>query len=88
MYVAQPIEWTDRGVVMLDQRRLPDDEYWAAKQVMAFTEADIRTIVETGKYSDAAAVDYIVSTLMARRDKIVEQFQKLIADKGENEVLY
>jgi methylthioribose-1-phosphate isomerase len=25
-YVAQPIEWTDRGVVMLDQRRLPADE--------------------------------------------------------------
>ena len=26
MYVAQPIEWTDHGVVMLDQRRLPADE--------------------------------------------------------------
>ena len=26
MYVAQPIEWTDRGVVMLDQRRLPVEE--------------------------------------------------------------
>jgi methylthioribose-1-phosphate isomerase len=26
MYVARPIEWTDRGVVMLDQRRLPSEE--------------------------------------------------------------
>ena len=26
MYVAQPIEWTDSGVVMLDQRRLPGEE--------------------------------------------------------------
>jgi methylthioribose-1-phosphate isomerase len=26
MYVAQPIEWTDRGVVMLDQRLLPTKE--------------------------------------------------------------
>ena len=26
MYVAQPIEWTDRGVIMLDQRRLPAKE--------------------------------------------------------------
>lgn len=26
MYVAQPIEWTDKGVVMLDQRRLPAEE--------------------------------------------------------------
>jgi hypothetical protein len=29
-----------------------------------------------------------VKALMSRRDKIVEQFQKLIAEKGENEVLY
>jgi methylthioribose-1-phosphate isomerase len=26
MYVAQPIEWTEDGVVMLDQRRLPAEE--------------------------------------------------------------
>jgi len=26
MYVAQPIQWTDRGVIMLDQRRLPGEE--------------------------------------------------------------
>src|SRR5436190_279822 len=26
MYVAQPIEWTDRGVLMLDQRLLPAQE--------------------------------------------------------------
>src|ERR1700736_6969572 len=26
MYVAQPIEWTEAGVVMLDQRRLPSQE--------------------------------------------------------------
>src|SRR6202171_4217900 len=26
MFVAQPIQWTDRGVVMLDQRRLPAEE--------------------------------------------------------------
>ena len=26
MYIAQPIEWTDAGVVMLDQRRLPGEE--------------------------------------------------------------
>src|SRR5205823_10455324 len=26
MYVARPIEWTDRGVVMLDQRLLPAQE--------------------------------------------------------------
>jgi len=29
-----------------------------------------------------------VKAVMARRDKIVAQFQKLVAQKGENEVLY
>jgi hypothetical protein len=29
-----------------------------------------------------------VQGVMARRDKIVERFQKLIVEKGENEVLY
>jgi hypothetical protein len=29
-----------------------------------------------------------VKAVMARRDKIVAHFQKLIAEKGENEVLY
>ncbi|MDQ1389556.1 MAG: hypothetical protein QOF56_3010, partial [Acidobacteriaceae bacterium] len=29
-----------------------------------------------------------VKAVMMRRDKIVAQFQKLIAEKGENEVLY
>jgi len=29
-----------------------------------------------------------VQALMARRDKIVDHFQKLIAEKGENEILY
>ncbi len=50
--------------------RLADDEYWAARQVMAFTDDDIRAIVETGEYSDPRVTDYIVRTLAARRDKI------------------
>jgi hypothetical protein len=29
-----------------------------------------------------------VKAVMQRRDKIVERFQKLIAEKGESEVLY
>jgi hypothetical protein len=29
-----------------------------------------------------------VKAVMARRDKIVAQFQKMIAEKGENAVLY
>jgi hypothetical protein len=60
--------------------RRADDEYWAAKQVMAFTRDDIRAIVETGRYSDPKVTDYVVKTLVARRDKIGRVYlRKLLA---------
>jgi methylthioribose-1-phosphate isomerase len=39
MYVAQPIEWTDGGVVMLDQRRLPAEE-------ITYTYTDYREVAK------------------------------------------
>jgi methylthioribose-1-phosphate isomerase len=39
MYVAQPIEWTDRGVVMLDQRLLPAEE-------VSYTYTDYREVAK------------------------------------------
>ncbi|MGH9785045.1 MAG: hypothetical protein ACRD88_12770 [Terriglobia bacterium] len=54
--------------------RLPDDEFWAAKQIMAFTDEEIRAIVRTGRYSDPEAERWIVESLIARRDKIGRAF--------------
>src|SRR5713226_5330812 len=39
MYVAQPIQWTDRGVVMLDQRCLPSEE-------ISYTYTDYREVAK------------------------------------------
>ena len=39
MYVAQPIEWTDRGVAMLDQRKLPAEE-------VSYTYTDYREVAK------------------------------------------
>jgi hypothetical protein len=50
--------------------RLPDDEFWAAKQVMAFTDGQIRALVKVAQFSDPRAEKYIADTLIARRDKI------------------
>lgn len=49
---------------------LPEDAFWAARQVMAFTDEEIRAIVQTGKYSNPEAEDWIVTCLIRRRDKI------------------
>jgi methylthioribose-1-phosphate isomerase len=39
MFVAQPIEWTEKGVVMLDQRRLPSEE-------ISYTYTDYREVAK------------------------------------------
>jgi len=39
MYVAQPIKWTEHGVVMLDQRRLPAEE-------VSYTYTDYREVAK------------------------------------------
>ena len=50
--------------------RLPDDCFWAAKQLMAFTDEEIRAIVKAGRYSDQRAEEWIVKCLIERRNKI------------------
>jgi hypothetical protein len=66
----EPEKWKTNYPNAAFLSRLPDDEFWAAKQVMAFTDEDIRTIVETGKFTDPRVVDYLTKTLAERRDKI------------------
>jgi hypothetical protein len=54
--------------------RLPDDTFWAAKQIAAFTDEDIRTLVAAGEYSDEAAEAWIVRCLLERRDRILAAY--------------
>jgi hypothetical protein len=51
-----------------------EDAFWAAKQVMAFTDEDIRKIVATGEYTDPAASDWVERCLIERRNKIGRAF--------------
>jgi hypothetical protein len=69
-----PEAWVSNYPNQAFEQRSPEDEYWAAKQVMAFTDADIRALVETGKYSDPQATEYLTKTLSTRRDKIGRAF--------------
>jgi hypothetical protein len=56
------------------------DAFWAAKQVAAFTDDEIRAVVETGKLSDQRAADWITDCLIKRRDKIAQAwFTKVLA---------
>src|ERR1700735_118885 len=48
----------------------PLDGYWGAKRVMAFRDAQIRAIIEEGRFQDPKVVDYISRVLESRRDAI------------------
>jgi hypothetical protein len=70
--------------------RLPDDEFWAAKQVMAFSNEQIRAIVKVAQYSDPRAERYVADTIIARRDKIGKEYlpkvlplDRFVVENGE-----
>jgi hypothetical protein len=67
-----PISWKPNypnpAFLMMDR----EDAFWAAKQVAAFSDDEIRAIVETGEYSDPRAAGWIAKCLIERRDKIAQ----------------
>ncbi len=65
-----PERWTTNHQIAPFVNRLPDDTFWAAKLVMAFTDEDIRAIVSTGQYSDPAAAAWLAECLIERRNRI------------------
>jgi hypothetical protein len=66
----EPTEWKPRIPNPAFLRARPDDTFWAARRVMAFTDEMIRAVVKSGQYSDPAAEKHIADTLIARRDAI------------------
>jgi hypothetical protein len=59
--------WVPVGALL---RARADDEFWAARRVMAFSDELIRALVKTGQYSDPKAEDHLAQVLIKRRNKI------------------
>jgi hypothetical protein len=68
--VFDPAEWRSNYYSPAFRNCLPDDGFWAAKQVMRFTEPEIRAIVATAQYSDKEAVENLIRVLLGRQQKI------------------
>ncbi len=47
-----------------------EDAFWAARQVMNFTNEEIRDVVALGGFSNPEAENYLAESLIKRRDKI------------------
>jgi hypothetical protein len=68
--VFEPGNWKPEYPNAAFDNALPDDCYWAVKIVMAFTDDDIRAVVRTGGLTDSDAEEYLIQTLIERRNKI------------------
>lgn len=65
-----PPAWKPRVPTAALLRARPDDTFWAARRVMAFSDEVIRAIAATGQYSDPAAAKLLADVLIQRRDRI------------------
>ncbi len=69
-----PEKWVANQRLAPFENSLPDDTYWAAEQVMAFSDEDLQALISTGQYSDPAAAAWIVRCLAERRDRIGQAY--------------
>lgn len=70
----RPDQWKTNYPNAAFLSRLPGDEYWAAKKVLAFSDSEIRAIVATGEFSDPESVEILSRVLIARRDIVARTF--------------
>ena len=50
------------------------DGYWAAKIVMSLTDEQLKTAIKQGQYSEPEAEEFLLQTVIKRRNKIGEYF--------------
>jgi hypothetical protein len=65
-----PDKWYPRAPNAAFVRARPDDKFWAARKVVAFTKEMIRAAITSGQFNDPAGEDFLVNALIERRDAI------------------
>jgi hypothetical protein len=65
-----PTEWRPRVPTAAFLRARADDNFWAARRVMAFSDEMIRAIAATGQYSEPGDPKLLADVLIQRRDHI------------------
>lgn len=69
-----PATWRPRVPTQAYLNLRDDDAFWAARRVMAFSDATIRAIVRAGQFSDPGAERQLGDVLIRRRDKIGQAY--------------
>lgn len=73
-----PPDWKPEYPNPAFERMLPQDAFWATKIVQKFNDEMVRALVRTGQLADPEAEEYLVQTLLRRRDKIVRYYFSLL----------
>jgi len=73
-----PETWKPRVPTSAFLHARADDNFWAARRVMAFSDEMIRAIAKTAQYTDPSAEKLLTETLIARRDKIGQAYLRAV----------
>ena len=65
-----PVEWKPRVPTAALRHAQPDDLFWAARRVMAFSDDMIRAITKAGGFSNPEDERHLADVLIQRRDRI------------------
>ena len=68
--VFDPVTWRPRVPTAAIRNAQPDDLFWAARRVMAFSDPMIRALAARGAYSTPEAARHLGDVLIQRRDRI------------------
>ena len=66
-----PVAWRPEYPNTAFDNMRADDAFWAARIVARFSDDAIRAVVAKARYSDPRASEYMTSTLIMRRDKVL-----------------
>jgi hypothetical protein len=68
----EPSSWRETAAFAPIRRSRPEDDYWAAARLAAFLPAHIEALVRSAGFPEPGAAEYMVSTLLERRRKLVD----------------
>lgn len=69
-----PVNWKETYPFEPIQRARDDDNYWAAKIIAAVEREHLETLIDAANYPEPGAGEYIVETLLQRRQKIINSY--------------
>jgi hypothetical protein len=66
-----PVQWRPHYRNPAFDNMQPEDAFWAARRVAAFTPQIIAAIVGKARFSDPRTTDHVIGTLLQRRERVL-----------------